>query len=115
MTPQERLRKHQRALEKTMRELDRERIKLENQEKKTIAEIKKNAKNGQMGAAKIGAKDLVRTRRSVSQCSAPRGAIAHLLRGTSRLRTVLQIYREVLLDEDAAASYLFAHTDRAVK
>lgn len=66
MTPQERLRKHQRALEKTMRELDRERIKLENQEKKTIIEIKKNAKNGQMGAAKIGAKDLVRTRRSVN-------------------------------------------------
>ena len=30
MTPAERLRKHQRALEKTQRELDRERTKLEN-------------------------------------------------------------------------------------
>jgi len=29
-------------------------------------EIKKSAKNGQMGAAKIQAKDLVRTRRSVT-------------------------------------------------
>lgn len=65
MTPAERLRKHQRALEKTQRELDRERIKLENQEKKLIIEIKKSAKNGQMGACKIQAKDLVRTRRSV--------------------------------------------------
>jgi len=65
MTPQERLRKHQRALEKTQRELDRERIKLENQEKKLIQDIKKSAKAGQMGACKIQAKDLVRTRRSV--------------------------------------------------
>lgn len=63
MTPAERLRKHQRALEKTQRELDRERTKLENQEKKLVQDIKKNAKNGQMSAVKIQAKDLVRTRR----------------------------------------------------
>ena len=63
MTPAERLRKHQRALEKTQRELDRERTKLENQEKKLVQDIKKNAKNGQMGAVRIQAKDLVRTRR----------------------------------------------------
>lgn len=66
MTPAERLRKHQRALEKTQRELDRERVKLENQEKKLIQDIKKSAKNGQMGACKIQAKDLVRTRRYVT-------------------------------------------------
>lgn len=63
MTPAERLRKHQRSIEKTLRELDRERVKLENQEKKLVLEIKKSAKNGQMGACKIQAKDLVRTRR----------------------------------------------------
>lgn len=63
MTPAERLRKHQRALEKTQRELDRERVKLENQEKKLVQDIRKSAKNGQMGAVKIQAKDLVRTRR----------------------------------------------------
>lgn len=67
ITPAERLRKHQRALEKTQRELDRERVKLENQEKKLIVEIKKSAKNGQMGACKIQAKDLVRTRRYVEK------------------------------------------------
>lgn len=67
MTPQERLRKHQRALEKTQRELDRERQKLENQEKKLVADIKKSAKNGQMGAVKIQAKDLVRTRRYIEK------------------------------------------------
>lgn len=67
MTPQERLRKHQRALEKTQRELDRERQKLENQEKKLIVEIKKSATAGNMGACKIQAKDLVRTRRYIEK------------------------------------------------
>ena len=67
VTPAERLRKHQRSLEKTQRELDRERVKLENQEKKLIQEIKKSAKNGQMGACKIQAKDLVRTRRYIEK------------------------------------------------
>jgi charged multivesicular body protein 2A len=67
MTPAERLRKHQRSLEKTQRELDRERVKLENQEKKLIQEIKRSAKNGQMGACKIQAKDLVRTRRYIEK------------------------------------------------
>lgn len=65
MTPAERLRKHQRALDRTQRELDRERVKLENQEKKLVQDIKKSAKNGQIGACKIQAKDLVRTRRCV--------------------------------------------------
>lgn len=65
MTPAERLRKHQRALDRTQRELDRERVKLENQEKKLIQDIKKTAKNGQVGACKIQAKDLVRTRRYI--------------------------------------------------
>ncbi|KAG0161300.1 hypothetical protein PDIDSM_8834 [Penicillium digitatum] len=58
MTPAERLRKHQRALDRTQRELDRERVKLENQEKKLVQDIKKSAKNGQVGACKIQAKDL---------------------------------------------------------
>lgn len=67
MTPAERLRKHQRALERTQRELDRERVKLENQERKLVQDIKKNAKNGQVGACKIQAKDLVRTRRYIQK------------------------------------------------
>ncbi|EYE92980.1 ESCRT-III subunit protein DID4 [Aspergillus ruber CBS 135680] len=67
MTPAERLRKHQRALDRTQRELDRERIKLENQEKKLVQDIKKSAKNGQIGACKIQAKDLVRSRRYIQK------------------------------------------------
>lgn len=67
MTPQERLRNHQRSLEKAQRELDRERVKLEQQEKKLISDIKKSAKAGQMPACKIMAKDLVRTRRHIQK------------------------------------------------
>lgn len=47
-TPEELLRQNQRALNRAMRELDRERQKLETQEKKIIADIKKMAKQGQM-------------------------------------------------------------------
>ncbi|XP_009576231.1 PREDICTED: charged multivesicular body protein 2a, partial [Fulmarus glacialis] len=58
-TPEELLRQNQRALARAMRELDRERQKLEAQEKKIIVDIKKMAKQGQM--------DLVRTRRYVKK------------------------------------------------
>ncbi|KAL7869171.1 hypothetical protein AOLI_G00131590 [Acnodon oligacanthus] len=66
-TPEEMLRQNQRALNRAMRDLDRERQKLEQQEKKIIADIKKMAKQGQMDAVKIMAKDLVRTRRYVKK------------------------------------------------
>ena len=66
-TPAELLRQHQRAITKAQRELDREREKLERQEKKLILDIKKSAKANQMGACKVMAKDLVRTRRNVQK------------------------------------------------
>lgn len=47
-TPQERLRQHLRSLQRARRELDRERTKLEAQEKTLVADIKKNARQGQM-------------------------------------------------------------------
>lgn len=48
LTPEELLRKNQRALNKAMRDLEREKIKMESQEKKIIMDIKKMAKEGQM-------------------------------------------------------------------
>lgn len=44
----EMLRENKRQLDKAIRELDRERMSLQQQEKKTVAEIKKMAKEGQM-------------------------------------------------------------------
>ncbi|KAJ3941372.1 ESCRT-III subunit protein did4 [Colletotrichum fioriniae] len=67
MTPAERLRKNQRMLDKAIRELDQVRTKLEKQEKQLITQIKQSAQKGQMGACKIQAKDLVRTRRYIEK------------------------------------------------
>lgn len=44
----EQLREHQRTITRAIRELDRERMRLEMSEKKLILDIKKNAKQGQM-------------------------------------------------------------------
>lgn len=48
LTPEEMLRRNQRSLNKAIRDLDRERLKMEQQEKKIIADIKKMAKDNQM-------------------------------------------------------------------
>ncbi|KAI8329073.1 charged multivesicular body protein 2a-like protein [Chlamydoabsidia padenii] len=66
-TPAEMLRQHQRSITKAQRELDRERERLERQEKVLINDIKKSAKANQMSACKVMAKDLVRTRRYVQK------------------------------------------------
>ncbi|KAJ2159815.1 Charged multivesicular body protein 2A [Coemansia sp. RSA 552] len=62
-TPQEKLRKNQRALRKAQRQLTTEVTNMERQEKKLLGDIKKAAKEDQVGACRIMAKDLVRTRR----------------------------------------------------
>lgn len=56
------IRQNQRQIDKACRELDRERIKMEMQEKNVKTQIKKLAREGQVDAARIMAKDLVRTR-----------------------------------------------------
>ncbi|XP_030526406.1 vacuolar protein sorting-associated protein 2 homolog 1 [Rhodamnia argentea] len=66
-TPAELLRENKRMLDKSIREIERERQGLQTQEKKLIAEIKKSAKQGQMGAVRVMAKDLIRTRHQVEK------------------------------------------------
>ncbi|KAG4090943.1 hypothetical protein H8356DRAFT_1711422 [Neocallimastix lanati (nom. inval.)] len=66
-TSKEILRKQKRALNRAIRDLDRERVKLEQQEKQLIVNIKNTAKKNQVGACKIMAKDLVRTRRYIQK------------------------------------------------
>jgi len=67
MTPEQRLRENQRALNRAMRDLDRERARMEQQEKKIITDIKKMAKEGQMDDVNIMTRDLVRKRRYISK------------------------------------------------
>ncbi|OEL21385.1 Vacuolar protein sorting-associated protein 2-like protein 1 [Dichanthelium oligosanthes] len=66
-TPAELLRENKRMLDKSIREIERERQGLQAQEKKLITEIKKTAKEGQMGAVKVMAKDLIRTRHQITK------------------------------------------------
>lgn len=106
MTPAERLRKHQRALERTQRELDRERVKLENQEKKLIQDIKKSAKNGQIGACKIQAKDLVRSRRYLPVLDDFLDSVV----SSNRLSSFVQIHPEILPDANTTTSHLPPHS-----
>jgi len=48
ISPAELVRKNQRAINKAIRDLDRERFKMEQQEKKLIVDVKKSAGAGQM-------------------------------------------------------------------
>eukprot|EP00252_Welwitschia_mirabilis_P015381 TRINITY_DN337_c0_g2_i1.p1 TRINITY_DN337_c0_g2~~TRINITY_DN337_c0_g2_i1.p1 ORF type:complete len:224 (+),score=76.87 TRINITY_DN337_c0_g2_i1:168-839(+) len=66
-TPAELLRENKRMLDRSIREIERERQSLQNQEKKLITEIKRAAKQGQMGAVKVMAKDLIRTRHQITK------------------------------------------------
>lgn len=66
-TPRELLRENQRLIRRSQREIDRERVALQRQEKQVTLEIKQMAKQNQMGAARILARDLVRTRTNIQK------------------------------------------------
>lgn len=61
--PKQQMRQVDRGLKKSGRELEREIKKLQMDEKKTLAEIKKLASQGQQGAAKMMAKQVVMNRK----------------------------------------------------
>jgi len=79
------LRENKRMINRAIRELDREKTGLEREEKRLAIEIKKCAKQGQMGAVKIMAKDLVRTRQHVAKFIEMR---SHLQGCALKLQTV---------------------------
>lgn len=79
------LRENKRMITRAIRELDREKNQLEREEKRLTIEIKKCAKEGQMGAVKIMAKDLVRTRQYVTKFIEMR---SHLQGCALKLQTV---------------------------
>lgn len=84
-TQKEIVREHQRLIQKSIRELDREKNMLEAQERRIIADIKKNAKAGSTNSVKILATDLVRTRKNIEKFQTMR---AHMQAVSLRLQTV---------------------------
>lgn len=61
------LRENKRMIDRAIRDLDRERMGLQTQEKKMVLEIKKMAKDNQMDAVKVMAKSVVRNRNAVTK------------------------------------------------
>mmetsp|Transcript_26316 Transcript_26316/g.77820 ORF Transcript_26316/g.77820 Transcript_26316/m.77820 type:complete len:224 (-) Transcript_26316:226-897(-) len=84
-TLKEQLRENKRMINRAVRELDRERAALEREEKRLTIEIKKMAKEQQMGAVRIMAKDLVRTRAYITKFIEMR---SHLQGCALKLQTV---------------------------
>jgi Snf7 len=61
------MRENKRMINRAVRELDREKVGLEREEKRLTMEIKKAARENQIGAVRTMAKDLVRTRQHISK------------------------------------------------
>lgn len=66
-TPADLMKEYKRNIDRSVREIEREKNKLQTQEKKIIVDIKKAAKDGQMPVVKVMAKDLVRTRQQITK------------------------------------------------
>ena len=81
----EQLRENKRMITRAIRELDREKRSLEKEEQRLTIEIKKMAKENQMKAVKIMAKDLVRTRQYITKFIEMR---SHLQGCALKLQTV---------------------------
>ncbi|KAI9476756.1 ESCRT-III subunit protein did4 [Coemansia sp. RSA 990] len=96
VTPQERMRQNKRALQKAQRQINTEIAGMQRQEKKLLQDIKKSAKDGQMNACKVMAKDLVRTRRYVKKYSGMKTSLQALEMRLQRLSTSQQMSSAVL-------------------
>uniref|UniRef100_A0A7S2Z1T3 Uncharacterized protein n=1 Tax=Chloropicon laureae TaxID=464258 RepID=A0A7S2Z1T3_9CHLO len=66
-TPKELLRENKRQIDRAIRDIDRERMSLQSQEKKLIVEMKKMAKGNQNEAVKVMAKSLIRMRHNITK------------------------------------------------
>uniref|UniRef100_A0A7S1BRV2 Charged multivesicular body protein 2a n=1 Tax=Corethron hystrix TaxID=216773 RepID=A0A7S1BRV2_9STRA len=84
-TLKEVIRENKREINKSIRELDREKNALEKEEKRLITDIKKQAKAGQHNSVRIMAKDLVRTRQYITKFIEMR---SHLQGVALKLQTV---------------------------
>jgi charged multivesicular body protein 2A len=69
MSLEDQLKANKRLIGRAIREMDRERLQLERDQKRLEMEIKKLAQQNQMGAVRVAAKDLVRTKACV-RCAA---------------------------------------------
>ena len=98
MSQKEQMREYRRGLKRAVREIERERVKLQNEEKKLIAEIKRTAKTNNIGPVKVMAKDLVRLRRHVNKFYEMKSQISGIdlrLQTMSSTQTMAEVLRGV--------------------
>jgi charged multivesicular body protein 2A len=98
ISPKEQMREYSRGLKRATREIDRERTKLQNEEKKMIAEIKRLAKTNNIGPVKVMAKDLVRLRRHIQKFYEMKSQISGIdmrLKTMSSTQTMAEVIRGV--------------------
>jgi len=67
LTPKEMMKQSERAIKRSIRDLDKERANLEKHEKKMQGDIKKCVQKGQIVAARHIARDVVRTRNQITR------------------------------------------------
>ena len=79
------IKQQKRSVSKAIRELDRERQRMERDEKKLASDIQALAKKGQMGAVRIQARELVRTKNFINKFLTMR---AHLNAVLLKIQTV---------------------------
>lgn len=98
------IKENKRVISRAIRELDRERTRMEREEKKLIADIKKMANQGQMKAVNIQAKELVRTKNYITKFLQMR---AHLNAVLLKIQTVKSHEAVSLPPPLLLISYLF--------
>mmetsp|Transcript_1660 Transcript_1660/g.2201 ORF Transcript_1660/g.2201 Transcript_1660/m.2201 type:complete len:227 (-) Transcript_1660:58-738(-) len=103
------LRENKRMINRAVRELDREKMALEREEKRLTIEIKKAAKEQQMQSVKIMAKDLVRTRQYVTKFIEMR---SHLQGCALKLQTVKS--HQAMADAMASTAKAMFQMNKAV-
>jgi charged multivesicular body protein 3 len=84
LTAMEQAKEWKRKISKESRSIDRDIVKLQREEKKSMAECKKLLKEGHKPAAKLLAKEVVNTRKAIERMHA---AIAHLNSVSVNLQT----------------------------
>lgn len=86
-TPDEILRENKRAIDRAIRDLEREKSRMEQQEVKLANEIRKNAKANQMDSVKIMAKDLVRTKSQIKKFNVMKANLQAISLKTATLKS----------------------------
>jgi len=103
-TAKELVKEQKRSVRKSQRQIDREIRNLEKQEKKLLADIKKNAQAGHTGAAKTLAKELVRTRATQGKLQATNTQLGSISMRASEMNSTMAISNAMSKGTEAMAA-----------